>query len=42
MKKLLYLSLSFPFFVIAELKFEAQLLHKDNIESLAVGDVDKS
>ena len=40
MKKLLYLSLSFPFFAIAELKFEAQLLHKDNIESLAVGDVD--
>ncbi len=40
MKKLLYLSLSLPFFAIAELKFEAQLLHKDNIESLAVGDVD--
>ena len=29
-----------PFFANASLKFEAQLLYKDNIEACAVGDLD--
>ena len=41
MKKIILLLLFFPLFVSAALRFEAQLLLKDNVESLAVGDVDK-
>lgn len=41
MKKLLLLSLICPLLASAALRFEAQLLNKDNIESCAVGDLDK-
>ena len=41
MKNFLFLTICFPIFAIAAFKFDVQLLHKDNIESLAVGDLDK-
>ena len=41
MKKLLLLSLISPVLASAALHFEAQLLNQDNIESCAVGDLDK-
>ena len=41
MKNIFFLTLCFPLFASAALRFEAQLLHKDNIEACAVGDLDK-
>ena len=40
MRKFFLLSLVSPIVVSAALKFEAQQLHKDNIEACAVGDLD--
>lgn len=41
MKNLLLLSLLFPVVLFGALRFDVQLLHKDNIESCAVGDLDQ-
>ncbi|MBT3568538.1 MAG: hypothetical protein HN494_06815, partial [Opitutae bacterium] len=41
MKNIFFLTLCFPLFASAALRFEAQLLHKDNVEACAVGDLDK-
>ena len=41
MKKIVPLLLFFPLVASASLRFEVQLLHKDNIEACAVGDLDK-
>ena len=40
MKNLLFPLLLFPLVLSAALRFDVQLLHKDNIESCAVGDLD--
>ncbi|MBT5715451.1 MAG: VCBS repeat-containing protein, partial [Opitutae bacterium] len=41
MKILFFSILSFPLCTMAALQFKTQLLFKDNIESLAVGDLDQ-